>query len=110
MASVVTSEWTPVDLGDVEIRGVVWGWDRAWVYGYRRPASDLVPYVAHVRDGGAVTAYEMPSRGWISSVYLAGSELAVCMGESPVHLAYIDSLDSVSQPRFVEREETFFSG
>lgn len=102
------TEWTQVDLGDVEIRGVVWGWDKAWAYGCRRPADQLVPYVAHVRDDGAVMVYDMPSRGRISSVFMAADELAVCMGESPAELLYLSSTSPA--PRFDDSHEPFLSG
>ena len=106
--AIVTTEWTPVDLGDVEVRGVLWGSDKAWVYGYRQPASGLVPYVAHVTDDGLVTAYDLDSRGRLSSVYFNSTQLRVCLGESPAELVLLG--DSPSYPAAIERDEDFLAG
>lgn len=107
MTIAVTTQWTPVDLGDVEVRGIEWGWDRAWVHGYRGPASDLVPYVAHVNDDGVVASYDLESQGRISSVYHTSSELRVCLGESPAELVLLG--DSPSDTPTIERDEEFLS-
>src|SRR4051812_25705144 len=97
MAGGVTSQWVPVELGGVQVLGVEWGWDRAWVYGHRSAEAEPVPYVAHVRDDGVVTAYDLQSRGRITSVHVSGSELAVCLGEAPAELLRLD--DSSPTPR-----------
>jgi hypothetical protein len=105
MRTVVTSQWAPVDLGDVEIRGVEWGYDRALAYGYHRPADDLIPFVAHVRDDGVVTVYDMPATGRINSLHQAGSQHAVALGESPTEVLFVD--EGVTYPEITESDESF---
>ncbi|HET6167027.1 MAG TPA: hypothetical protein VFE07_09380 [Marmoricola sp.] len=102
--AVTTSQWVPVDLGDVEARGIVWGWDRAWVHGYRRPSDEHVPYVAQVLDSGDVSEYDVPAQGRLSSVCRLEMQLGLTIGDAPSRLVFVD--DDVRQG-YVAADEWF---
>ena len=103
-----TIQWVPVDLGEVEVRGVEWGHEYALAYGYRRPASDMVPFAARVSDEGDVVVFDLPAHGRIASLYHAGMGHVVCLGESPATLYHLPGHSST--PELLEVDEPFLAG